>query len=79
MRHCLALAEAVLAKGEAPVRTVLVREGRVLGEGVEATRALHAPRDADVAGAPAGGERGLGSPRAARDVVFSTSFSNEVA
>lgn len=43
MRHCLALAEAALAKGEVPVGAMVVHEGRVLGEGVEATQALHDP------------------------------------
>lgn len=43
MRHCLTLAEAALAKGEVPVGALVVRDGRVVGEGIEATRALCDP------------------------------------
>ena len=40
MRRCLALAEASAARGEAPVGALVVRAGRVIGEGGECTRTL---------------------------------------
>lgn len=43
MRHCLALAERALAQGEVPVGAAVVRGGRILGEGLEATRSLYDP------------------------------------
>lgn len=43
MRQCLALAEAAMAKGEVPVGAMVVLQGRVLGEGMEATCESHDP------------------------------------
>jgi tRNA(adenine34) deaminase len=43
MRHALQLAQRAEAEGEVPVGAVLVREGRVLGEGWNRTIGLHDP------------------------------------
>jgi len=41
MRRCLQLAEVARERGEAPVGSVVVRDGAVLAEGVEGVRAQH--------------------------------------
>ncbi|HEX5436611.1 MAG TPA: nucleoside deaminase [Gemmatimonadaceae bacterium] len=38
MRRCLELARRALATGDVPVGSIVVRDGRVIGEGVESTR-----------------------------------------
>ncbi|HEX6532970.1 MAG TPA: nucleoside deaminase [Gemmatimonadaceae bacterium] len=43
VRRCLALAAEALASGETPVGAVVVRDGRVIGEAGERTRARHDP------------------------------------
>jgi tRNA(adenine34) deaminase len=43
MRRALALAEAAAAQGEVPVGAVIVRNGKVLGEGANAPRRLSDP------------------------------------
>ncbi|MDQ3688322.1 MAG: nucleoside deaminase [Acidobacteriota bacterium] len=40
MRRCIELARIALEGGDTPVGSVIVREGRILAEGVEAVRAL---------------------------------------
>jgi tRNA(adenine34) deaminase len=42
MRRCLELARQALESGDTPVGAIVVREGRILGEGVES---VHARRD----------------------------------
>lgn len=101
MRRCLALAGAALANGVVPVGALVVREGCVVGEGIEATRVLcdptaHAlmsdaattvwgrppssvqPLEADCA-ALLERQASQRRPRAPRDSISSTPFSNEVA
>lgn len=39
MQHCLTLAKQALAAGDVPVGAIVVRDGHVIGEGVERTRA----------------------------------------
>jgi tRNA(adenine34) deaminase len=41
MRRCLELARQAAGTGDTPVGAVVVREGRILAEGVESVRALH--------------------------------------
>ncbi len=43
MRRCLELAEGSRRSGETPVGALVVRNGEILGEGLEATRALLDP------------------------------------
>lgn len=43
MRRALALAEAAAAAGEVPVGAVVVQDGRIVGEGANATRAGRDP------------------------------------
>ncbi len=43
MARALALAKAAAEAGEVPVGAVVVRDGRIIGEGANATRALHDP------------------------------------
>ncbi|GAB4402000.1 MAG: tRNA adenosine(34) deaminase TadA [Microscillaceae bacterium] len=38
MRHCLALAEKALAVGNPPVGALIVQNGKIVGEGIEAGR-----------------------------------------
>jgi tRNA(adenine34) deaminase len=43
MQRCLALARNALAEGDVPVGALVVRDGQVIGEGHERTRALLDP------------------------------------
>lgn len=43
MKRCLELARRALARGDAPVGSLLVREGRVVGEGLESVRSQRDP------------------------------------
>lgn len=43
MRRCLALARRALDAGDVPVGSIVVRDGRIIGEGIEVTRATLDP------------------------------------
>ena len=40
MDRCIALAEKAAAEGESPVGSIVVKEGRIIGEGYEKSRQL---------------------------------------
>lgn len=41
MKRCYELAEMARAKGESPVGSIIVRDGLIIGEGIESSRSLN--------------------------------------